>query len=68
MDILINLRKRHELTLKQLKDELNKISGLSFDEKRLWQFEKGEKTPTEIEAEVLGHYFNLPYEEFIYFN
>jgi hypothetical protein len=45
MDILINLRKRHELTLKQLKDELNKISDLSFDEKkkRLWQFEKGEK-------------------------
>lgn len=33
MDILINLRKRHELTLKQLKDELNKISDLSFDEK-----------------------------------
>lgn len=30
MDILIDLRKRHELTLKQLKDELNKISNLSL--------------------------------------
>lgn len=43
MNVLINLRKRHQLTLEQLKNELNKISYLSFDEKRLWKFEKGEK-------------------------
>ncbi len=28
---------------------------------------KRRKNPTEIEAEVLGRYFNLPYEEFIYY-
>ncbi len=43
MNILINLRKRHQLTLEELKNELNEISNLLFDEKRLWQFEKGEK-------------------------
>ncbi len=67
MNILINLRKRHLLTLEQLKNELNEISDLSFDEKRLWQFEKGGKIPTKAEAEILGRYFNLPYNEFIYY-
>ena len=46
MNILINLRERHLLTLEQLKNELNEISDLSFDEKRLWQFEKGGNIPT----------------------
>lgn len=67
MNILVNLRKRHQLTLEELKNELNKISDLTFDEKRLWQFEKGEKIPREVEAEVLGSYFNLPSKEFMYY-
>lgn len=53
MNILINLRKRHQLTLGKLKDELYEISDLSFDEKRLWQFKKEEKIHTEAETEIL---------------
>lgn len=68
MNTLINLRKRKQLTLKELSKGLNNLSDISFDENQLWKFEKGEDVPTEEEAEILGQYFNVPYHSFLHYH
>lgn len=43
MNILVNLRQKHQLALEELKEELNKFSNLTFGEKYYGNLKRAKK-------------------------
>lgn len=65
MHILYNLRKKRNLEIEELAEQLNKRFGTHYEAHHVWEWENHKHEPKFNDAMCLAEFFDAPYEMFL---